>query len=217
MIIVVGAGRSGTNLVLEMLAGNTFFNPSDPPEDKMVFYKANLPQNYLCKCDTIYFSWSAFSRFLQTSQYCNIIWTIRNPKDMILSKMYRGYGHADDASPMGCVGDIFYMFGLYKLAESRFNTRMMLVKMEDVILDIEKEAKEICRWYGIKYEESMNYPHLRMRHKGKKERYKTLDKEQIDLWEHWDTLYDGFFVKNSINVEQLFREVEPITKYFGYK
>jgi len=89
--------------------------------------------------------------------------------------------------------------------------------MEDVILDIEKEAKEICRWYGIKYEESMNYPHLRMRHKGKKERYKTLDKEQIDLWEHWDTLYDGFFVKNNINVEQLFREVEPITKYFGYK
>ena len=216
MVIVFGCGRSGTNLVLEMLRGNPYFVASEPPEDKLVFYRKGYPENYLTKCDTIYCNWSLFSQYMNTISHCRIVWTVRDPRDMALSKIYRGYGRADDATLNGCLGDLFYMYGFYRMANDRFGDRIYTVKMENVITDIESISKDVCGWYGIEHHPDMLTPHLRMRHKGKRERYKSLDRFQIGLWKRYDEIYDGFFRNKREMGETLFNSLKPLVEYFGY-
>uniref|UniRef100_A0A6M3JYC5 Putative sulfotransferase domain contining protein n=1 Tax=viral metagenome TaxID=1070528 RepID=A0A6M3JYC5_9ZZZZ len=217
MVVISGVGRSGSNLILEVLTGSKFLIPSDPPEDKMVFSRRSMYRNnYLTKCDLVYTSWSDFSFTMNINPHCKIIYPIRDPRDMAISKIYRGWKKADDATSGGCIGDLFNMYGFYRLAISHFGDRLLLVKMENVILDIENEAKRMCRFLEIEYEENMKYPHTRMRHEGKKNRYKSLDRNQISMYKKVDTVYDGFFIENKINIEYVFRTIAPIVSYFGY-
>jgi hypothetical protein len=54
MVIVFSAGRSGTNLVLEILTGSRFLMPTPYPEDKQLFNrKCTYPYNFLTKSDSI--------------------------------------------------------------------------------------------------------------------------------------------------------------------
>jgi len=224
---VIGCGRSGTNMVLEILRGNPFFNASKEPENKSLFRHHQIyPNDYLTKCDTAYFSIPEFNTTLDYNYKMQIIWTIRDPRDMILSKIRRGQpkstggdcrGTASDASPAGCLEDMAHMFNCYKNAIEKYKDRVLLIKMEDVIIDIENKTSEMCKFLNVTYHPEMCNFVERIRVIEKRNRYNKLDKGQIGLWKNWKSIYNNFFSENNYPVEDMFREAQYLTDYFGYK
>jgi len=223
--VIFSCGRTGTNLVLECLTGNPYFTPSNPVEDKLLFVRdEELPDRYLTKCDTVYCpSYQHFKSFMEKNINTNVIWTLRHPYDMCLSKMYRGkpaekrdWRYSADATPEGCIKNMTQMYELLKQAEQDFPLRILRVKMEDILTDIGAETKRICKHFCILWDKDMMTPHLRMRHKGKHERYPTLDTSQIDLYKNIGTLYGGYFKDRMEDVQKVFDAVGFMIKEFNY-
>jgi hypothetical protein len=226
MIVVIGCGRSGTNMVLEILRGNTQLQASKEPENKNLFRKVQkYSSNYLTKCDTCYFDSKKFQTLIELNDV-KFIWTIRDPWDMILSKIKRGQPISkggdgsnkvsDDATPEGCLEDIFNMFTCYKHITTTYPNQILVVKMEDIINSIKNETKKMCHFLDLKYDPKMLDFVDRMRNKDKKKRYKKLDKNQIGLWKRRTEIYNGFFKENKYPLEELFEKVKIIRDYFGY-
>lgn len=214
-VFVVSCGRSGTNLILETLAGNSNLRPSDIIENKLLFKRPKkYGKRYLTKCDTYYISnTNQIVQLMRENPDAKIIWTIRDPRDMCMSKIYRGWKKkAEDASIEGCLKDLSHMFDVYTYFTMFFSDRILVVKMEDLIRNIERESKKMCEFIGIEYEENMNYPYKRMRETKKK--YTTLDRSQIELWKRYRTVYDGFF--SDWDLPNLFNEVKYLIEVFGY-
>lgn len=227
--IVLSAGRSGTNLVLECLSGHSFMIPLQLPEDKQLFLRnIEYPDRYLCKSDIVYIpSCIYFHNFMQKNKSARIIWTIRHPYDWALSKLYRGrpmakrnWGYADDATLEGLKLDLSIMMEYLRTAEYNYTTRILRVKMENVILDIENECRRMCNFLNIPFRESMTRPWERMRHPGKKDRYgDKLDKSQIDIYKQLPELYNGYFKDKSDMLDKVFKWIDKqdMIKELGYK
>lgn len=202
-VVVLGCGRSGTNMVLEALRASGQFNASEPPEDKGLMQRSNVPPGYLTKCDTWYFDWLELDGFLGRNPGVRVVWTVRDPRDMALSKMRRGVPLSEggdcetlagDATLTGCVADIRKMYRIYrKLMASEHAHRVVAVEMEDVILDFERTMRALCLFCGVEWREGMHDFWKYVRTPEKRERYNGLDKSQVALWKHWSDVYDGFF------------------------
>lgn len=223
-VLVTSCGRSGTNLVTEILSQSNELTPTRMVEDKDIFRRRKIiGETYLSKSDTHYSrNVSDIDYVMENNPHLKIVWTIRDPKDMILSKIRRGQkgmdgNHitADDATPDGCVEDIYNMFNQYKHIKENYPDRIMIVKMEDVILDFENTIKGACDFAGIEYTESLKNFTFRNQHKSK--RYKGLDKGQVGLWEKRNEVYSGFFVKNDYHIEQIANNINEVTEFFGYE
>jgi hypothetical protein len=219
LVVVLSAGRSGTNLVLEVLSGSKLLSPSSYPEDKMVCKSGKVyPYNYLTKTDTIYIdNFGQFADFMKKNWHCKVIFTVRHPFDWSLSKIYRGFGHADDATMEGCIKDLYWASYLFKEATCTFPDRIMPVKMEDVIRDVKKTTEQMCMFLNLPFDNDMLKPHTRMRHEKYKEEYGDKIHDNIDLYKKWDTIYDCFFTKVDFDLKKLFKKVEPLTKTFCYE
>lgn len=227
-IVVVGCGRSGTNMALEILHGNPKFEASNPPEDKKVFKRGDkYGKHYLTKCDTIYFGKEGFVKTMHDNLDMKIIWTIRDPRDMIMSKLRRGVPEseggdckvlADDATPEGAMFDIRDMTLKYqafvKLPD--IVERIMLVKMEDMLLNTEGVTRGMCSFFGVDFEPSMCEFWKRMRVSQKARRYHGKDMGQVRMWENWRKAYGGWLVKQGFDMEDLFEKIQPICGVFGY-
>lgn len=222
--IVHSAGRTGTNMVLEILRGSSYLEASSMPEDKQLFTRGGtVPENYLTKCCTVYVPKPELQgAFLEANPHANIIWTIRDPRDMILSKMYRGrFGKEpaqfhDDATEEGVIQNINEMMECYYYLKEHYPQRMLVVKMEEVILNLEEETKQMCAFLKIPFERSMFDFVARMRQEEKK-KYKTLDKGQLRLHAKLPEVYDGFFQTLEFKVEDFFPKVQFVMDEFGYR
>jgi len=160
--IVCSGGRSGTNLALESLRGNPYFKVSNVIEDKYVFVREEeLIDRYLTKTDVVYCpTYKHFKQFMIKNSNANIIWTVRHPYDWCLSKLYRGrptekslWKYSADATIRGCLMDMSWMYSLLKELEKDYPLRIIRVRMEDLILNIETEPKEFVdafAFFGIK-------------------------------------------------------------------
>jgi len=225
--VVTSCGRTGTNMVLEILTGSSFFRPTEPAEDKKVFTRGIIyNERYLTKCDTVYYEYENIKNTLIANNEMKIIWTIRDPRDMILSKFRRGVPKerggdckriADDATLDGALLDINKMMGIYKNLISEFNDRVMLVKMEDAILDTEGIAKNMCEFLSVIFQSDMVEFWKRMRVDHKRARYSGKDISQVGLYKHWRDVYDGWFVKNDIDIESAFSYLDHLVRYFKYE
>lgn len=218
--IVLSAGRSGTNLILECMTGHSYFISTERVEDQDLFSRDTIyPDRYLTKCDVIYIpSRADFHKFMDKNKSAYILWALRHPYDWVLSKLYRGrVGPADDATINGCKLNMYVMYEVLKAAELHYPSRILRVRMEDIILNIEEECKRICKFLNVPYEEEMCTPHLRMRHKGKKERYgNKLDTSQVNLYKNIDTVYNGYFIDKKKKIDELFKYIHPLVKEFNY-
>ena len=225
MVVVFSGGRSGTNLVLEILTGHSSFCPSDYPEDKLIFTRNVVyPDCYLTKCDTIYCSnYDTLNQFMSLNSKCKMIWTVRHPYDWAMSKIYRGRPlpkrhnkPADDFNPEICIQDLYYVIELHSKCIKDFPSRNITVKLEDIIDDIEMETKRLCDWLGIEFENSMLKPWERMRHQGKRERYgNKLDRSQLYIHKNLDEIYNGYF-KWRKYIYEVFNSLNPVVDYFKY-
>jgi len=228
-VIVLGCGRSGTNMLLALVRGSSRLKATARIEDKRFAAAGRrFPSDYLSKCDTTYCSAVRLQATLRRNPGLKVLWAIRNPKDICLSKMRRGQPGRKggdrkkepslDSTPEGCVSSIKKMFELYKVVHAELTDRVLVVKMEDIICNPKKEAKRICHFLGIRFESAMLSFPVRMRNKQKVERYGgKLCKSQIDLWKRVPEIYNGFFKKFPVNTEQVFAKVEHVTSYFGYE
>jgi hypothetical protein len=220
-VLVFGCGRSGTNLVLESLRQSKDLSATKDVEDKMVFLKQiKLHPEYLSKCDTFYAPTGKIAPFMDRNPSLKVVFCIREPRDMMLSKMYRGLKGMDgntqtskDATPNGLIEDLEHMDACYDILAANFSDRLFLVRMEAVILSFEKTMKEICRFCEIDYNES--FRDFQMRNKHKAARYKRIDKDQVDIWSRRATIYGGYFNGNK-DIEVLAKEIEPLRRKFGY-
>lgn len=226
-VIILGCGRSGTNLLLEILRGSDELQATSMIEDKnFAKSKCKYPDNYLSKCDTVYFDWSKLKYTLELNPRMKVLWCMRHPNDMCLSKIYRGQPRslggdcdtlADDATISGCEKDIRYMWNIHKNLINNYAYRTKTVKMESVILDFDNTIHSVCRFLGISYNPKMENFISRMRNVNKSKRYNTLDKGQVNLYKNWQTLYNGWFVKNNYDMPLLFDNLRDVTEYFNYE
>jgi len=222
MIAVLGAGRSGTNMCLEILRGHSLLIPGDPGEDKRLFEHFYFPYHpqYVCKCDTHYLRSykEEFVRLFNCCAHLRIIWMIRDPRDMCISRIYRGYDReADDATFAGCVQDMYKMWDVAQRAFKDYPNKIYLQKMEDILLYPEKSVKSMCDFLTLEFEEDMLKFYERMRNP--EYTYTEIDKTRVGLYKNWKTIYDGFFTRPEfdIDMEKVFELMQPLIEYFGYE
>ena len=217
--IVLGSGRSGTNIALEVLAGNKYFTPTVTIEDKLIFLRHGIvyPDGYLSKTDIEYTPFAMFMHVMQMNPNMRIIWTIRDPRDMALSKIYRGRQSepwAYDATTLGVIGEIYSMFGFFLKAYTIFNNRIYIVRMEDMLRHTELVVKDMCAWLGIEYNDSMPKFYTRMREKTKT--YTSIDLGELEKYKRLDTIYDGYFKDKHDEIKLIFDNISIVTQFFGY-
>tara|TARA_R110000868_G_scaffold157732_3_gene385171 strand:- start:229 stop:942 length:714 start_codon:yes stop_codon:yes gene_type:complete len=228
IVCLPSCGRSGTNLCLEMLTGNTHLTPTE--EEDRNFFRINSvhEDGTLTKCDVVYYNKDELISTMDTNPNLKLIWTFRDPRDMILSKIVRGQptggDHrsgrtvlADDATLDTAIQDITDMFNKRKCAMDYDSSRNYTVRMEDLILNQIGTLKEICSFLDVPYEEGMVDFVPRMRNEFKRNRYKTLDKSQVSLWKNGDDVYDGFFKNYEMSLSYIIDRCEELVGYMGYE
>ena len=228
--LVISCGRTGTNIGLAILSGNSNLNADPSVENKSIFknLKTYGPK-YLAKSDTTYLdNYQQLISLMGTNPKLKLIWTVRDPRDVLLSKIRRGQPNKmggdnntgqiyADATPKGAIESLRKMYNTFQRVEKDYKDRVFLVMMEDMVLETEKISKALCEFLDIPYEESMvNFP-SRIQNQYKKKRYgNKIDEGQVALWKNWEVIYDGFFVNNKYDMEETFSEVDDMISFFGY-
>jgi hypothetical protein len=221
--IVYSSGRSGTNMVLEILRGSQELEATEHMEEKGVFTRRlNMDKNYLTKADTHYTPTpESQEAFMELNPDAKIIWVIRDPRDMALSKICRGTidgSKADDATEIGCCADLHHMHKCYLWLKWSYPDRIHVVKMEDVLLELWPTVIDMCDFLGIKFTYGMLNYIDRFRHLKYKAIYKgVVDKTRVGLWKDWENSYDGFFKTEVADMPRIFNNLKPIIEEFGYE
>ena len=218
--MVLSSGRSGTNLMLAMLKGHSFFTPTAEPEDKACWFNpTQVPVTYLSKSDTHYvINFEFMQNFLNSNSHIKLIWMLRDPRDWAMSKIARGYERDSyDATFDGVVADLFHMFRLYKQASKYMPDRIRTVKMEYLLKNPKTELKGICDFLQVNYTEDLLDFRHNLAKKNLKTRYRGLDTSQIKLYKKWQKAYEGKLTQIDFDMEDVFKYIKPITKYFKYE
>lgn len=226
-VVVLSCGRTGTNVALEILSGHPELKASSVVENKtLVKPIKEYPKNYLTKCDTIYFNSNQLDGLMSKNPEMRIIWTIRDPRDIMLSKIFRGQPNSEgrgnwtsaDGTPDAAKESMEDMKTKLERLMSKWGHKVMLIKMEDMISNTEETAKSMCKFLGLEYSESMiNFP-TRMRNSHKNKRYgNKIHQSQVSLWSRVDDIYDGFFTKQEYDVENEFGKLTDLIEFFDYE
>lgn len=221
-VIVIGTGRSGTNIALEMLALSPDLKASQEVENKQFSaLPQKYPDNYLTKCDTYYLTWVNLMQVLNMHPNMKIVFTIRDARDICMSKLYRGQPGNDtlvlskDATINGCLDVMKHMYEIYRKIYTAFAERMYIFHMGKALGNSERLAQEMCNVLDVAYNPEMEYFYKYMRNPYKKKRYaEGIDYNQLHMWRFWKTMYGGFFV--DYPMEELFNAVNYINIEFGY-
>lgn len=229
-VIILSCGRSGGSMITEILASSSYLDPDIDIDNRELFKHNKYPKDYLVKGpDTIHYRYEQLKDLMKTDLDMKIIWPVRHPYDMALSKIRRGQGQSlggdkeseglsADATPDGAIKNIYKMLDTYKKLISDFSDRVYLIKMEDIILNFQTSITELCEWIEIPYDEDMINFYKRMRNKYKKGRYNKLDISQINIWKKYPDIYNGFFKNhNNINLQYICEKLNKIARYFDYE
>jgi hypothetical protein len=227
-VLILGCGRTGTNMTLESLRASHLLKATTPAEDKTLFRcPRRLQDTYLSKCDTCYIDdLDQVSVVLDNNPELLILWTIRDIRDCAMSKIFRGQpGNdvgqlADDASFDGCIADIAWMSKIYRHITTHYSERIKLVKMENVILNYEVTMNDVCEFCNIPYVQEMK--NFTSRYRGsvkqtKGKRYNGIDKSQVSLYKRATSVYDGFFKTHDLDLDLLFLDLDKDLELFGYE
>ena len=222
-VLVLSCGRTGTNMTLELLMACEDLNVRQREERTLFTNPRVVEKDYLEKTDTVYVpDLNSIKEVMDLNPDLKIVWTVRDFRDVTLSKIYRGRAggdtlqEADDASPMGCMADLRWMYTCCSFLAENYLDRLIVCKMEQTLADPDTQARRICENLGLKYNEKMQDFHERTRLETKKARYKNkIDKSQIALWKQMDTVYDGYFKDYDFGESMLF--AQEMNYLFGYK
>ena len=245
-VVVTGTGRSGTNMVLEMLVGNENLLYSSVVDHRSIFLPRQVngeslpiphPSNWLTRTDISNFELYHVDKVMSDNPDLKIIWVIRDPRDVMMSKLKRGQPEirgnvgggdstADDATVVGCIDDIVHGYGSYNFIINNYPGRVHTVRMEDVLVDMQHECELLCDFIGVPYDPNMlNFMEWMRNYTGKDGRevlYTEVDSSRIGLWRRPQHAYSGYFAEENFGgefpLEKMFnmRFVRDIINRFSY-
>jgi len=240
-ILVLGAGQGGTCPLTEAVRGLGVVSFTERVEDRKFFKYKDLPENYGTKLTTdsiARITPSNFSSFLERlrmsmERYDNLhlVFSLRHPLDIFMAQLVRGQKPSeggdgrikdDKVSDSGTIdGSIFaikHYYNVYKNIVPHFPRRVLIVKMEGLILKPEEEVDRIAEYFGVKATQRAYefYKHGRNRYHIK--RYgDRLDKSVVALHKKWDTWHDGFFKDRKGAIDFAMLHLADIIKEWGYE
>ena len=210
-VLVTGAGRGGTNLLLEAIRGLGI--PATAEVEDRNFFSRNLPSCYLTKLatDNTSFTFENLLDKMETYLDLKVIFVTRHPFDNILSKVRRGQPSSlggdqrgeqvmPDGTFEGALKAVSFMYDiLSKIKNTKYKDRVFTVKMEDLILEPRGTVDRLGSFLGLQpSDESYEfYKHNRNRYQ--QARYSNeLNTEQTNLYQNLYKNFDSFFIKQHV-------------------
>jgi len=229
--LITGTGRSGTCLTSAAVESLQFFNfkfNGSASEDRALFTYSLLPNKYATKLTTDHksFTLDNFCKLIDKNNDLIVIFSIRHPYDCCLSQMFRGlpkkyggdcYEKAPNCNVDIAIKRVLYSIELYNAAKSLFGERIFLSKMEDLLLGKSYLLNNVCRLCGIKSDFDLHTIYKFNHNPHHKNRYKSLDRSQIDIWRQWAHIYDGFFSNKQNDVKKIFHQLRWLAINLGYE
>lgn len=228
-ILISGTSRSGTCLLTEVVRGLDIVNFSKRVEDRKFFEYEKLPENYGTKLTTNYHTLEDLKRVMNKYQDLYLVFTLRHPIDVVLSKIRReqrksdgGDREREDITSIGTVETAIFsikdFYKKYKFIINHYPGRSHSVKLENLLLLPEITINKVSDFFQVKSTEKAFKFYEYDRNKYHHKRYKRqIDLSQIKLHERWDTIYEGFFKDRRDDVEYAKKELYFIIKGFGYE
>lgn len=230
-ILVAGTGRSGTCLLVEVPRGLDIVEFSASMEDRSWFEYEKLPENYGTKLTTEHktFTMEKVIGCMERHEDLYIIFSLRHPLDIFLSKIRRGQRAsdggdrsreqiADDATPPTAIETIEDFHGKHKKLNKLFPARVISVKLEDLIASPEVIVKTVAKYFNVKPTEEAYGFAGRDRNRWHRGRYGgKIDKGQIEMYKRWDTIYDGFFKEKEHMIKSAIPKLAHIIQDLGYE
>jgi len=230
-ILVTGTGRSGTCLLVEIPRGLNIVKFSDKVEDRTFFKYEKLPENYGTKLVTEHatFTLGNMVGYMEKYQDLHIMFSLRHPLDIFLSKVRRGQKAsdggdrtreriADDATPLTAIETTKDFYEKHTKLIKLFPGRVMSVKMEDLIISPKIIVEGVAKYFNVEPTKEAHEFASRDRNRYHKKRYRgEIDKGQIEMYKRWDTIYDGFFKEKKYIIKFAIPKLAHIIQDLGYK
>jgi len=213
--LITGAGRGGTNLLCEFVRATKKFNFTEKVEDRTFFDRQSFPNGYATKLATENKSFTKenISRVLNENKDMVVFVAIRHPVDCCLSKIYRAITDCKKIPPDGTVDGavqaIHHMNNIVTYLVNNFESRILILRMKDLLQKTEESCKWICFFLNIKYHPIMLLAYKNNRNPHQKKRYgDKLDDSQVDLYENLDISFDGYFSDKEELVKDLMNKIK---------
>ena len=149
----------------------------------------------------------------------HIIFSIRHPVDTCMSKIIRGWikDTSSDRTIEGAIVAMQHFHVIYKAMLVEFAKRTYGAKMENLILNPEKEISTIASFLNTKVTKKALEFYKYNRNKFHRKRYKyQIDVSQVDIHKRWEGAYNGFFSQRKNDIDNLKRRLKPMIQELGY-
>lgn len=229
-VLITGPGRGGTNWTTEIVRCSPMFKFSSAVEDRSFFTRKRFDGNYATKLaiENAGFTWKNIDRVMTTHEDLMIIFSIRHPLANAMAKIVRGQPSskggdasnklAPDATVEGAVASLVRASEIYSKLVAKYPSRVLLVKLEDLIENLDVEIDRLCGFLDIEFNDVMLNAHTLNRNKYQKKRYgDKIDKSQATIHTNWQTAYDGFFKNKENQIKVLKKKLGKVMMGFSYE
>jgi len=233
-VIITGCGRSGTNLLLEMVRASEKYDFTKTVEDREFFNHEQLPSEYGSK---IAIEWDSMTiesmlEVMEVNPRLKILFSFRHPYDTILSKIYRGRPKsqggdndsenvAKDGSVVIAVRYINKSWDIYQALATKYPDKVKPVRMEDILSNTLNTVRYVVKFLAISSNENMRYPWRYNRNAYQNNRYHhAMDSREVNKWKDLKNNYDGYFdlqQRSNIVFKRINYLIEEQANYFRYE
>ncbi len=206
-VVITGCGRSGTNLLLEMVRASGVYTFTRTVEDRQFFKHEELPKDYGSK---IAIEWDAMTiesmmEVMKVNTALKVLFSFRHPYDTILSKIYRGRPKsqggdndteqwAKDASIEVAARYIGKSWDIYQALATKYPNRVKPVRMEDILMNTFRTVRYVARFLAVSVNEKMGQPWMYNRNAYQNRRYRyAMDSREVNKWKDLENNYGGWF------------------------
>ena len=206
-VVITGCGRSGTNLLLEMVRASEKYKFTATVEDREFFNHEKLPDDYGSKIAVEWDSMTIESmlEIMEINHRLKILFSFRHPYDIILSKVYRGrprfQGGDNDSEQTAKDGTIEVAaeyvkksWDIYQALATKYPDRVKPVRMEDILTNTFNTVRYVVKFLAITANENMRNPWKYTRNAYQNRRYHhVVNIHEINKWRDLKNNYDGWF------------------------
>jgi len=226
-ILVTGCGRSCTNWISEIVKATKKFNWVGIPEDRNLFNRLHLPDRYATKLAVEHpsFTESNLKALGEINPDLRILWSVKHPVANVMAKIYRGRPASEggDKVTENISVDGFIETAILAVRKSfdliqNVPVDTMIVKLEELINKkrlIIDSMGAFMKMHPTKiridaFEKTPNRYQLA--------RYgKSVDKSQAEIYNNWETAYDGYFADKKDLIEKAKEELQDVAEFFKYE
>jgi len=229
-LLVTGAGRSCTTWIAQICYSICKFDFQIEKEDRSFPWKIILKPNYGSKLATenLGFTKSMLKNKMEFYEGLKIIWCFKHPVANAMAKIVRGQPSikggdsknnilASDATVETSIIAVKKSFKLFSYFKSQFPSRVLMVKLEDLILNSKATLKEICDFLNTPFDFNYllsfrNTPNIYQRKRYGDE----IDKSQAKIFQNWKNAYNGYFKNRKEDIKRLIDGLTEICKELNY-